>query len=57
MARISGALASSLFCPFNPSWSVQSGLSNGASFRGMAVPALIARGTPVPGFVSLCIVR
>jgi len=33
---------------------IQSGLSNGGSFRGTAVPAVITRGTPVPRFMSLC---
>ena len=35
---------------------IQSDLSNGASFRGTAVPAVITGGTPVPRFMSLCIV-
>jgi len=34
---------------------IESDLSNGASYRGTAVPAVITGGTPVPRFMSLCI--
>jgi len=37
--------------------SIQNDLNNCASLRGTAVPAVITGGTPVPQFMSLCIVQ
>jgi hypothetical protein len=37
--------------------SIQNDLNNCASLRGTAVPAVITGGTPVPQFMSLCIVE
>ena len=55
--RVGQALFLQLFKATVFTADIQSDLSNGASFRGTAVPAVITGGTPVPRFMSLCIVE